>query len=310
MSGNDEDQNIINGEIPKLSRHNYKKQGTNYSKNKKNKELDRTELKLKINSLALKLLDEKAINKPLANKMKKLVLKGTRQQTLQDAYNNLQQIEHNFKTGQQGNEKRPLKNKNYTIKELKTLNEDAKKEYNVYRKFILIVQNSEKVKTRLAYDEEMQILSRQLADGFIDEDEYMKFGSKLKYEYEYRNITTTVKGLYNIKEVIKDDLDYFMTLPYVLKVDVVQVVINKMDSEPKTYRYKGAIDRKEIVYDKAWNANKNLFQYKAYNMDPNNETPLECVPNALFKMYGDKTKGKNYFNCKIANGGMEYIKKC
>ena len=204
--------------------------------------------------------------------MKKLVLKGTRQQTLQDAYNNLQQIEHNFKTGQQGNEKRPLKNKNYTIKELKTLNEDAKKEYNVYRKFILIVQNSEKVKTRLAYDEEMQILSRQLADGFIDEDEYMKFGSKLKYEYEYRNITTTVKGLYNIKEVIKDDLDYFMTLPYVLKVDVVQVVINRMDSDPKTYRYRGSIliGKDAIKYDKAWNANKNLFQYKAYNMDPNN----------------------------------------
>ena len=34
MSGNDEDQNIINGEIPKLSRHHYKKQGTNYSRNK------------------------------------------------------------------------------------------------------------------------------------------------------------------------------------------------------------------------------------------------------------------------------------
>jgi hypothetical protein len=44
MSGNDEDQNIINGEIPKLTRHNYNKKGTNYSKTKKNKELDRTEL--------------------------------------------------------------------------------------------------------------------------------------------------------------------------------------------------------------------------------------------------------------------------
>ena len=39
-------------------------------------------------------------------------------------------------------------------------------------------------------------------------------------------------------------------------------------------------------------------------MDPNNETPLECVPNALFKMYGDKSKGKTYYNCKIANGRM------
>ena len=89
MSGNDEDQNIINGEIPKVSRHNYKKQGTNYSRTKKNNELDRTELKLKINSLALELLKEKAINKPLANKMAQLVLKGTRQQTLEDAFNNL-----------------------------------------------------------------------------------------------------------------------------------------------------------------------------------------------------------------------------
>ncbi len=58
-------------------------------------------------------------------------------------------------------------------------------------------------KTRSAYDEEMQILSRQLEEEIIDENEYMKFGSKLKYEYEYRNITSTVKGLYNIKDVIK-----------------------------------------------------------------------------------------------------------
>jgi hypothetical protein len=51
MSDN-EDQNIINGMLPKVSRHNYKKQGTNYSKNKKvGKELDLTELKLKINTL-------------------------------------------------------------------------------------------------------------------------------------------------------------------------------------------------------------------------------------------------------------------
>ena len=59
--------------------------------------------------MALKLLDEKAINKPLANKMAKLVLSRTRQQTLEDAYNNLQQIEHNFKTGKHGNEKPTIK---------------------------------------------------------------------------------------------------------------------------------------------------------------------------------------------------------
>jgi hypothetical protein len=43
-------------------------------------------------------------------------------------------------------------------------------------------------------------------------------------------------------------------------------------------------------------------------MDPNNETPLECVPNTLFKMCGDKTSGKTYYKGTIANGGMEYVK--
>ena len=316
MSGNDEEQNIINGKAPKESYYKHKKKGTNYSK-RVQKELNNTELKLNLNTLALELGKQKAINKPLQNKIAKLVLGRPRKETLQEAYNNLQQIEYNFKNDKLSDKERPFKNKNFTIKELKKIDEEAKKSYNVYRKFILIVENSEKDKTRLAYNEEMQILSRQLADGFIDEDEYMKFGNKIKYEYEYRNVTTPVKGLYNIKNEIKDDLDYFMTMPYVLKVDVVKVVINKIDGlksdnvelNDKTYRYRGAIDKKEIVYDKAWNANKNLFQYKAYNMDPNNETPLECVPNALFKMYGDKSKGKTYYNGKIANGGMEYIKK-
>jgi hypothetical protein len=54
---------------------------------------------------------------------------------------------------------------------------------------------------------------------------------------------------------------------------------------------------------------QKLFQYKAYFMDPNNETPLQYVPNALFKNYGDKTKEKSYYDGKIANGGMESVKK-
>ncbi len=64
------------------------------------------------------------------------------------------------------------------------------------------------------------------------------------------------------KEVIKEDLDYFMRFPYVLIVDVVQVVINKIDSEPKNYRYRGSIvtsGKDPFKYDKAWNANKNNF---------------------------------------------------
>ena len=151
MSNNDEDQNIINGELPRVRSDNYKKQGSNYSKNKKvGKELDLTELKLKINTLALQLSKEKAINKPLAKKIFQMVLKRTRRPKLEETYNSLQQIDHNLKTGNKGKEK-------ITIKELKVIGEDAKMSYNVYRKFILIIHDSEKDKTRLAYDEEMQI---------------------------------------------------------------------------------------------------------------------------------------------------------
>ena len=78
MSGNDEEEeyNIINGEIsaPKQSYYKHQKQGTNYSK-RVQKELNNTELKFNINSLALELGKQKAINKPLLKKMAKLVLK-------------------------------------------------------------------------------------------------------------------------------------------------------------------------------------------------------------------------------------------
>ncbi len=77
----------------------------------------------------------------------------------------------------------------------------------------------------------------------------------------------------------------------------------------KTYRWKEFKRKNELIprHEKAWNTNKILFQYKAYNMDPNNETPFKCLPNALLKMYGDRSKGKKYYIGKIANGGMAYI---
>ena len=112
--------------IRKKSVRSYKKQGTNYSK-RVQKELNNTELKFKINSLALELGKQKAINKPLLKKMAKLVLGRPRKETSQEAYNSLQQIEHNFKNEKVSDKKRPFKNSNYTIKELKKIKEEAKK---------------------------------------------------------------------------------------------------------------------------------------------------------------------------------------
>ena len=129
MSGNDaeEEYHIINGEIPapKQSYYKHMKQGKNYSK-RVQKELNNTELKLKLNALSLELEKQKAINKPLLKKMAKLVLGRPRKETLQEAYNSWQQIEHNFKNGKVRDKKRPFKNSKCTIKELKKINDEAK----------------------------------------------------------------------------------------------------------------------------------------------------------------------------------------
>ncbi len=53
------------------------------------------------------------------------------------------------------------------------------------------------------FHQKIKLLARQLDDGIIDETEYFKYGDEIKLEYEYRNITSTAKGLHNIKNVIK-----------------------------------------------------------------------------------------------------------
>ncbi len=47
-----------------------------------------------------------------------------------------------------------------------------------------------------------------------------------------------------------------MSFPYILKVDVVKIVLNKIDSEPNTFSYGGSISNENdaVKYDKAWKA--------------------------------------------------------
>ncbi len=47
-----------------------------------------------------------------------------------------------------------------------------------------------------------------------------------------------------------------MSFPYILKVDVVKILLNKIDSEPNTFRYRGSISNENdaVKYDKAWKA--------------------------------------------------------
>ncbi len=47
------------------------------------------------------------------------------------------------------------------------------------------------------------------------------------------------------------------------------------------------INKDYVQYFKAWNAS---FNFKGFNLDMNNDIEFECVPNALFKSYGNKRK--------------------
>ena len=56
---------------------------------------------------------------------------------------------------------------------------------------------------------------------------------------------------------------------------------------------------------KAWQCK---FKHHGFNVDKNDETPFECVPNALFKMYGNRDAGRSKFIAPIADNGIDYVK--
>jgi hypothetical protein len=118
--------------------------------------------------------------------------------------------------------------------------------------------------------------------------------------------TVHVQGKANIKNKIKELIDYNLLHPYIEKVDVVNVAINRVILEEDEYRWLGGEKSawETIKYFKAWD--NNAFKYHSYNLDMNDELPGECVPNALFKLYGNR-ENKGYI-ARIADGGLEYVK--
>ena len=97
-------------------------------------------------------------------------------------------------------------------------------------------------------------------------------------------------------------------MPYVEKVLILRVTINKDDKDTDYYRWKGAEKTEEtgIIYMKAWQCK---FKHHGFVVDKNDEIPFECVPNALFKMYGNRDAGRSKFIAPIADNGIEYVKQ-
>ena len=73
--------------------------------------------------------------------------------------------------------------------------------------------------------------------------------------YEFRTLISMVKGMYNIMNKVKDDLEYFQQYDYVIKADVIQIIINKIDDlklddiklDEKSYRWKGVLKVTVII---------------------------------------------------------------
>ena len=125
--------------------------------------------------------------------------------------------------------------------------------------------------------------------------------------------TVQTYGKNNIIDEIKKYIDVILDHPYTHKIEILDVHVNKEIYQPKQYRYEGGLRRETkksveyIQYFKAWNAS---FEYKGFNLDMNNDIEFECVPNALFKMYGTKKENSyEYLSC-VCKGGLEYVKSC
>ena len=59
----------------------------------------------------------------------------------------------------------------------------------------------------------VEIAGQQLDQKVITDSEYMVFCDKGK-SFQYRNITTNIKGMYNIMNAVKEDLECFEKYDY------------------------------------------------------------------------------------------------
>jgi hypothetical protein len=126
---------------------------------------------------------------------------------------------------------------------------------------------------------------------------------------EVQNNTLTVTGdKSNIRKEFKKFIAFAIEMPYVVKVVILRVTINKDDIDTDYYRWQGAEKTNDegIKYIKAWPCK---FVHHGFNVYKNDDTLFECVPNALFEMYGNRDAGRSKFIASFADNGIDYVKQ-
>ena len=79
-----------------------------------------------------------------------------------------------------------------------------------------------------------------------------------------------------LEEKFKKIIAYALSLPYVFKVEIIILSINKEDKDSNFYRWQGGAKTKDVFkYLKAWNCK---FKYHEFKIDMNNEHHLNMSP--------------------------------
>ena len=285
------------------SRKHKKQETTHFNEHKKgNKSTKKEEketrdnLKVKIGVLADKLYRTKKITKALYNKMYNVSMGAGRLNTLTTTYQNLKgfkDVETTVKKSQY----------NQTLKQTK----EGKKTLNtVYLKYLVYEKNDDGRTSDKRDEINERILNRTGTWGKIENwtEEQKKEYLILREKHE----TFTVKGdEHDIRREIKKFIKFAIKMPYIFEIEIIRITINKEDKDEQYYRWKGAekTDDEGIKYMKAWQCK---FVHHGFNVDKNDETKFECVPNALFKMYGNRDAGRSKFIAPIADNGIEYVR--
>ena len=265
----------------KMSKNSNLKMSTE-SKSVKLTPKERISAKNELFSLAIKLQKNKKISTTLYNKIEK-ILSQTKPQmkTITTTLEMLNNIEKDSAL-------KKVSVKQYTeIQKTKAI--EAETIYNVYVKMEVALEKSI----------EDQKKNKSIIQLNINDNIYYVL-------WTVQNHTLIIQGKDNIKDKIKELIKFQMGKPYGIKIKIKHVIVNKQLTTSSVYRWKGAQKTEnQIKYFRAWDAS-SCFKHHGLNLDKNDETEYQCIPNAFLKMYGDrKQKG---FIARIANGGIEYIK--
>ena len=292
---------------------------------KQNKKIEKRNNEIQKKTAVIDLMNERKqyINTRSIEALKKKIIKS-RPKTLEKIETTLTYL------NQLKDVKLNVKNFNETYLSVLKTKEDETKQFTVYIKFNILRQEEGSIQKIKKDIEQLQNGTYPFHIAGGDEGVRKKLEFLKTYKIYLQTIdfndptnekvdtfvredtqhySMIVKGKQNIQNDLKKWIESLIGQPYVIKIKILDIHINKHITSMDEYRWLGGKkDRREhLKYLSAWNA-QNAFVYHGYNLDVNKETEYECVPSAFYKMYGvDKTK-RSYI-ARIAKGGMMYVKE-